>query len=207
MKHVRSGVMSAAVVAALVLGGCSSDPDVPREPIAGGTQTPTTPPTSSATPTPSGNPIPEMPEAGRVIRGLNPATTEDERAVAEVWFSYREELNRMYREVSVDQERLSELAFGAGFDSPVAYVDRMKRANTHNEGGNISSITSVTVTGDSAVVLGCLRSTMVEVDANGRPVELPEVFVVFRDTLTREGPDWRLSKHRTVSTGTACTYR
>lgn len=207
MRCSGGGLMGAALVAALALGGCSSEPDASREPLIGGTETPTAPPTTSTTPTVTPDAIPEMPEAGRVIRGLNPATTEDERAVTEVWFSYREELNRMYREVTVDPERLAELATGRGFDRPAAYVARMKKAKTHNEGGNISSITSVTVNGNTAEVVGCLRSTMLEQDAQGVPVELPEVFVEFRDTLKREGPDWRVQEHRTVSSGTPCRYR
>lgn len=113
----------------------------------------------------------------------------------------------MYRQVELDRTGLGELATGEGFDGPAAYVARMEEAGTHNEGGTIASINKLQVRGDRAVVSGCLRSSMLEMNEAKVPAELPEVFVRTREVLVREGPDWRVAEATVLGVGKACTYR
>lgn len=70
-------------------------------------------PSASATPSsvaPAA--IPKDAPEGEFVRGLNPAQTPDEQAVAEVWFSYWAELQRMYDTAELDRSRFGALASG-----------------------------------------------------------------------------------------------
>lgn len=199
----RTALFAAGVVAAVLLTGCGGDEDgsTPK-PDSAASAAPTTEPTEPAAPK-----IPAKPVDGRFIRGLNPADTPDERAAAEVWFAYREEVSRMIRDVDVNRPLLEKLARGEGITAPVAYVDQMRAAGTHNVGGTIASIKSVAIRDGEIAVYGCLRSTMIEVDADGRPVEPLENFVGVLDTLVRQGSTWVVERRHNTSIGERCRYR
>jgi len=200
----RAGTgLALGLALALVTAGCSDDDrktsvDLDRTP-------------ASASPTPTSEApaaIPENAADGEYVRGLNPAKTPEERAVAEVWFSFWGELHRMYDEAELDRTRFGELARGEAFDGPASYVERMQKAGTHNDGGTIAAIQKLKVDGDKAVVTSCIHSTLVEVDGKGRALEMPNPFLVTRETLEKEGPDWRVVKHESgEKKGSRCTYR
>lgn len=149
----------------------------------------------------------DKPVDGQVQRGLNPAKSGEEKAVAEAWFSYWDEVVKSYQEPAIDRDRLAELAKDEGFTGPEEYVARMQQAKTHNVGGMIAGITSMKVTGDSAQVNSCMRSTLVEVNKKGVPVETPEVFLQTKETLEKEGPTWRVSEVSVLSTQSKCEFR
>lgn len=78
----------------------------------------------------------------------------------------------------------------------------------HNDGGTIASISSVKVTGEQAVVLSCIRSSLVEVDARGVALQVPDPYLRTRETLRREGNVWRVVDHEFPDEGgVKCTYR
>ena len=200
----RATLAAATLLLGLALAGCSDGPEkktVDLEPRAT-TAAPSGGPTTAAP-----REIPQLPADDQFVRGLDPARSEEERAVTARWFEYREEVSRMLREVDVDRTLLGSLARGDGFDLPVRYVEQMQAAGTHNRGGTIASVHRVTVTGEKAVVEGCLRSTMIEVDQKQRPVEAMERFLRVRDTLEKNGPEWRVVGRENFDIGQDCRYR
>lgn len=156
---------------------------------------------------PAEDEIPLEPVAGSFIRGLNPAKTADEKEVAEQWFRYRAELNRMYREVDVDRALLSELATDLGFSGPAGYVERMSRAGNHNEGGTIGTIQTIAVDGDGAKVQSCLRSTLAEVTAQGVPIEAAPGFLRTQETFERTAGTWKVTRFDVLESGVPCEHR
>lgn len=200
-RRARTALALAAAVA-LVATGCSDEEkktsvDLER-----------TPASASATPTDEApGAIPEEPVDGELTRGLNPAESPAERQVADVWFSFWTELQRMYTEVELDRSRLGELARGEAFDGPASYVESMQKNKTRNEGGTIASIQKIKVDGTTAVVKSCIRTSLLEVTDKGAPVELPEPYLVTRETLEQEGPDWRVVKHESGEQVATCEYR
>lgn len=148
----------------------------------------------------------DKPVDGQVQRGLNPAKSGEEKAVAEAWFAFWAEITRSYTTVEIDRDRLAELATGEAFSNPVAYVDQMKSAKTHNEGGSIAGITDINMDGDSAEVSSCIRSSLIEVNKKGVPVETLTPFITSKETLKKEGPAWRVVEHAVEPSG-ACKFR
>ena len=166
----------------------------------------------SATPTESADSdasadIPQDPPAEGLVRGLDPASTPDEQQVTDTWFRYWTDLTRMYSEVSVDRTAFGELARQQAYEGPLAYVERMDSLDHRNQGGSIASVEKVTVTQDRAVVAGCQRSDLIEVDAKGTPAELPTPFVRTKETLERAETGWVVVGHEVVSTTSPCSYR
>jgi len=201
----------------LVLGGCGGEGTSEQQlridaasPTAsssagGGSASP-----SSTTDPGSATPIPRDPPEGVFTRGLDPSSTESEAAVAQTWFSYWEEVTRMYREGGAeDRDTLYGLATGQAASGPLEYAEDMRADGNTQRGGGIGSITSIQVAGDTATVRSCFRDFSYDVDPDGDPVEIPANFFSTVDTLRREGPDWRLVTQTIPQEGVGrpCSYR
>lgn len=199
--RVKSLMVVATVVVAL-FSGCSDGDE--KHSVELNT-------TGSAPPTPSESPasdVPEVPPAEGLARGLDPASTPDEQQVTDTWFRYWAELTRMYSEVSVDRTVFDELARGQAYKGPVAYVERLESSGNRNQGGSIASVEKLTVSKDRAVVTGCQRTGLIEVDAEGVPAELPTPFVRTKETFERDASGWVVVGHQVISTTlTTCSYR
>lgn len=193
----RGAALVLALAVTVVVAGCSgSAPD--REvqiggdtPTASGSTTSSGAPEASAPPAgPSAGRVPKAPVGGKFLRGLNPATSEAEREVAERWFAYHGEFHRVIEAGDLDEPVLRDLATGTAYDVPADYAKKLRAQEHRNVGGTIASIESIEVDGDMAKVLGCLRTTMIEVDQNGMAVESPIDYVIRHDTLEKTGNRW-----------------
>lgn len=206
MTAKRSASLLLAASLFVSLTACGGD-EPPAEIDIDSSRAPSASPGAEEGAAPAEDEIPEKPVAGSFIRGLNPAKTAEEKEVAEQWFRYRAELNRMYREVDVDRALLSELATDLGFSGPTGYVEKMRTAGTHNEGGTIGTIQTITVDGDSAKVQSCLRSTLAEVTEQGVPVEVPPGFLRTQETFERTAGTWKVTRFDVLESGVPCEHR
>lgn len=202
---VVSRLAALTCVGALLLTGCGDGTEEAQPPTFDETsQTPTPEP---STPPPSDGPAPEDPVDGEVARGASAARGADQQAVAEVWFSYWTEVLRMYREGEADRDALYALADEAAATGPLDYLARMASRGETQTGGAIAAVTGVRVQGDRAVLQGCFRDGTVTLASNGNPAEVGLSFFTTRDTLVREGPDWRVVETTTTSQNKECDYR
>jgi hypothetical protein len=196
-------------VGALLLSGCGDDDgtDAPEPPTLGETTAAASEePSPSATPTDDG-PIPADPVDGEVIRGLSAATSDEQRAVEDVWFRYWTEVIGMYRDLEVDRDALYAVANEAAASGPVDYVEQMKSRGETQVGGVIAATSRIKVSGDEATVSSCFRNSTYNVASNGRPAETGSTFFTTDDRLVREGPDWRVVETTTTSRNQECDYR
>lgn len=152
-------------------------------------------------------PVPRDPVDGKLLRGTSAAATPEEKAVADVWFAYWQELFRMYETTEVDRDELYSLASGTGASGPVDYVESMRKQKVHQSGGAIAAITDIKVTGRQAVVQSCFRNTALNVNDKDVPVEQLMPYFQMKEILRKEGPDWRVSRTITVAENKECTYR
>lgn len=188
------GGLTLTLLLTATVAGCSgSDPE--REVQNGGDT-----PAASASPEPSGasetptqpteDAVPMTPLRGEFTRGLNPAKSEAEREVAKRWFAYHGEFHRVIKAGDLDEKVLGAMATGRAYDVPADYAKLLRARNHRNVGGTIASIERIKLTGDRAEVLGCLRTTMIEVDRKGMAVENPIAYVIRHDTLEKIGNRW-----------------
>lgn len=192
------GAAALALAALLLpLAACSDEPDERQVTLDGSSSPDASEPTGSPTQAPSAQgpePATEV-EDGRIVPGVDKATTAEERAVTQVWFDFWAELGRLYTTTEVDRAALGALASGPAFEGPVAYAERMQASGTSNTGGAIASVVEVEVEGQQAVVSGCVHGNLIEVDAQGLPVEPLQAYTSTRETLEFDGGAWRVVKH------------
>src|SRR5690606_34940237 len=100
-----------------------------------------------------------------------------------------------------------DIARGEAFDGPAAYVEKMQGRSTRNQGGTIASVADVEVKGDRAVVKGCVRSNLIEVDADGRPTEFPTPLISSQETFERTADGWVVVRHEVLPNSKPCSYR
>lgn len=190
----RGTALALALAVTAAMAGCSeSDPERAVQ-IGGDTPAASASPEpsqASETPTqPAGDTVPKTPVRGEFTRGLNPAKSVAEREVAERWFAYHGEFHRVIEAGDLDEKALGDLATGRAYDVPADYAKLLRAQQHRNVGGTIASIESIELDGDQAKVLGCLRTTMIEVDQNGMAVENPIDYVIRHDTLAKTGNRW-----------------
>lgn len=189
--RLRTGAGLAA--AALLLAGCSDDS--PRDEVELDTR-------SSPSATPSAVAAKgDEPVDGALVRGASAASTPAEQAAVEAWFSFYEEMVRMYSGPTVDRTRWGGVATDGAYDGPLDYAEKQVSQGHRHEGGLIAAATKVEVKGDEAVVTGCLRTTLTEVDGKGEPVEKIEPWRTTTDVLVRQDGRWRVSSFKVYTSG------
>lgn len=193
------------IVGVLALTACGDDGGSEPEQLTLDEPTPTATPEPS-TPADDG-PIPEDPVDGEVTRGLSAAKGAEQRAVEEVWLAYWTELIEMYASGEVDRDAVYALADDAAATGPLEYAAELKADGHHQTGGVIAATSSIKISGDTATVIGCMRNTTIDVDADGEAVERPSAFLTTKDTLRREGPDWRVTEQLITDKDAPCAYR
>ncbi|GGD24099.1 hypothetical protein GCM10007231_24030 [Nocardioides daphniae] len=185
------GVALAATT--FVLVGCADD--APRAEVELDTT-----PSPSATPTQAATS--DEPVDGELRRGsAAAASTPQEQAVAEAWFSFYTEMVRMYAGPDLDRGRWSEVATDQAFDSPLRYAEEQAAQGHRHTGGLVVAPTKVDVKGDEALVTGCVRTTLTEVDSAGKPVETVEPWRTSSDVLVYRGGQWRVSSFKIYTSG------
>lgn len=208
MTRIRR-IPALLVAAALVLSGCGGDDSAPADtvvlpgdgdssPAASGTPTEVVEPPAADT---------DEPVDDQLLLGRSVASTAEEREVVAVWFAYWTELNRMYREVVADPDTLYSLAKDTAATGPLDYLEEIESRGERQVGGNIGAVNRVRVRGDEATVDSCFRNTALNVDSDGRAVELLTPFFTTREVLRREGPDWRVETSTTTSRNERCRFR
>lgn len=206
----RLPLASSVLVACLLLtAGCGDD----SEP-AGTVDLPGGDSASSGAASSASTPTAEPPTArddepvdGKVLLGRSAASSAEEREVVDVWFAYWTEVNRMYREVEADPDTLYSLAKDAAATGPLDYLEEFSSRGERLAGGSIVAASKVRVRGDEATVDSCFRNSSVNVDAQGKAVELLTPFFTTREVLRREGPDWRVETSTTTSRNERCRFR
>lgn len=188
--RTRIGPVGAAwcVVGVLVLTGCTSDTERRKVTLDAPTESGAVAPEQVA----DGDPVPEE---GTLTRAGNAATTPREQAVAEAWFDYLEEMVRMLGTPDSSPFRMRELAVGGGADGPQRYAEELEEKGIRLAGGMVASVLDVDLEGDRATVDGCAYSTMIEVDAQGRPLEEHSPWFRATNTLTWDGERWLVSSN------------
>ena len=138
----------------------------------------------------------QEPRQGELVRADSAAATAKEQAVAEVWFSYLEEVVRMMSVPDDSPLRLRQLAVTGGVDGPQLYAEDLVERDVRLEGGMVATLREVEVKGNRATVGGCIHSSMLEVDAAGKPLE--DLVPWFRATnsLVWDGQSWMVDHHQ-----------
>lgn len=149
----------------------------------------------------------DEPVDGELLMGRSSARSAEERQVVSVWFAYWDEVNRMYRDVEADPDTLYSLAKDTAATGPLDYLEDFSSRDERQVGGSVAAATEVRVRGDEATVDGCFRNSALNVDRQGRPVELLTPFFTTREVLRREGPDWRVETSTTTSRNERCKFR
>ncbi|QCX28291.1 hypothetical protein [Nocardioides jishulii] len=191
----RARLRLAAVLAAATLGlaGCAEDSSK-KEVDLDARSTPTAEPTPVAA---KG----DKPVDGAALRGSSAASSPDEEAAVEVWFGFYEEMVRMYAGPTIDRDRWSAVAVEQAYDGPLQYAEKQVSQGHRHQGGLIVAATEVEVKGDEAVVTGCVRTTLTEVDGEGVPVEKVAPWRTSSDVLVKVGSGWRVSSFRIYESG------
>lgn len=168
------------------------------------TSAPSTQPTESESPKQATD---DKPVDGKLLRGRNPAKADDEKAVADVWFAYWDELVHSYTTATLDRDRLAELATREGFDGPAGYVSKLQENKYRNVGGAIAGIQSIKMNGNKAEVLSCIRTSLIEFDSSDVAVEPLTPYIQTHEYLEKEGPDWRVTRQTVPAEGEVCEFR
>lgn len=139
---------------------------------------------------------PDEPREGELTRSANAASTPEEEAVAEAWFTYMEEFVRVVGTPDPSGFRLMDLAQGRALGDSLAYAGDLAADGHRLGGGMIATVLGVEVMDRKAVVRGCLRSTMVEVDAQDAPVaEMKNPWIESEHELSMAGDGWIVVEH------------
>ena len=140
---------------------------------------------------------PDEPRDGELTRGTNVASTPKEKAVAEAWFTYWEELVRVLGEPDPVGVRLRGLARGQALHGPLRYAKELAEGDLRLGGGAIATLSKVDIADGKAVVRGCIRTSMLEVDAANNPVEkLDHPWLATEHTLQSDGVEWFVVEYK-----------
>lgn len=188
-RGTTTGWTGWCAVAALTLSACSSGDAEPRSVDLDR-------PASAAPDAETGPDGAQQPREGELTRAGNAAKGTRQRAVADAWFAYLEEVVRTMSVPDDSVLGLRRVAVGGGIDGPQQYAAQLVERGVRLEGGMVATLQDVEVTGNRAVVEGCLHSSMVEVNADGAPLE--ELVPWFRATnsLVFDGEAWLVDHHR-----------
>src|SRR5690606_16974403 len=134
---------------------------------------------------------------GEVGRGANAASTPQEKEVTEAWFTYLEEVFlRVLGTPDPAGFQLRDLANGPALAGPLRYAGEMAEKDLRLGGGMIATVLKIEVDDKSAVVHGCFRTNMVEVDTSDKPVEkLTKPWYETKHTLKKSGDRWYVVDH------------
>lgn len=147
--------------------------------------------------TTKGSPEAAVLREGEVGRGANAASTPQEKEVTEAWFTYLEEVFlRVLGTPEPSGFQLRDLADGPALTGPLRYAGELAEKDLRMGGGMIATVLKIEVDDKSAVVHGCFRTNMVEVDTNDKPVEkLTKPWYETKHTLEKWGDHWHVVDH------------
>ena len=190
----------------MVMSGCSGQEDAEtvesdRPAQTGPIQTPAPPQEDGSDAEAEGPPVDGEPREGELTRGANAAVTAEEKAAAETWFDYMEELVHVIGLPDPLVNDLTRLANGPALEGPRAYALKLLDQNRRNVGGMVATLQEIEVDGRTAQISGCLLSSMYEVDAAGRPQEELHPWFRASQTLRRHGETWIVIDHDLVRSG------
>jgi hypothetical protein len=198
-SHRPLGLLVAAVVALTALTACSSGSRGAELPTlssggagglpAGSATGPAGP--SSAPPSTSAN---GFSDAYSVIEGRIVAPSAEAKAVAAVWMRYWRVRLGAYHDVKVDAAALSAVAVGDAQHDVTGYVAHLAATRTHTVGSVSVGVSKVSLGGNRATVVSCLKNGTIDVDARLNPVEAPTPYYAFTGILARSGSTWRVAK-------------
>lgn len=192
LKSVTKGVAMWGAVGLLALTACGGDE--PSRPLdLEGESSESTGPEVGSKPSEE---VPDEPREGELTRAANAASTPEEEAVAEAWFTYLEEWVRVLGTPDPSGVRLSDLAQGRALGDSLAYAGDLDKDGLRLGGGMIATALEVKIADRKAVVRGCLRSTMLKVDAQDKPVvAMKNPWIESEHELVRSGEDWIVVEH------------
>lgn len=203
-KHVRTAVVVGATVALWSAAACggggteSADPSPPQEeatsPAAAPEKTPEDAESEDAE-SQEQRTEDRQPRDGELVRAGSAASTPREKAVAEAWFSYLAEVVRVMNVPDASGLGLTGRAIGGAVEGPQGYAEDLTERGVRLTGGMAATLQEVEISGTRATVRGCVKSTMFEVDAKGKPLE--ETVPWFRAThsLWWDGGIWLVERH------------
>lgn len=182
LKSVTKGLAVWGAVGVLTLTACGGQ-ETSRTVELDRESSESTAPESTA-PTEKGTP--QLREGG-VGRGANAASTPQEKEVAEAWFTYLEEYVKVLGAPDPGGFLLRDLAYGPALAGPLGYAGDMAEKDLRLGGGIIATVLEIEVDEEKAVIHGCIRTNMVEVDTSGKPVEkLTKPWLKTKHTLAKQ---------------------
>jgi hypothetical protein len=147
-------------------------------------QSSTTPSGSATTPGGSASTLPDtIAVHQRKIITKNPV----EKAVAGAFVQYITVRLTAYNKVKVDLNALAKTATGKAMNEVRTDVSGLKSRKQHTVGEVWIDIAPVVVSGKTATVTSCMDNTTVDVDAKGRPTDVPKPFYNITSTLQQAG--------------------
>ncbi|WP_194503041.1 hypothetical protein [Nocardioides acrostichi] len=197
------------VVAAFLLSACGGgdgpEPTLDLDGSSSAAATRTPEPTEAAE---SQGPIPEEPVENKILRGSSVAEGAEQLAIEDVYYDFWSERLHMFHTLKVDRDYWYSLATGDAAQGPIDYVEQLKKTGLRVDGGAIIAINRLTVKGDNATVVSCIRNTSREVDRKtGASTEIPTMKFRSKETLERTGPDWRVATTINLPGNQPCDYR
>ncbi|MBF4161783.1 hypothetical protein ISG29_08770 [Nocardioides sp. CBS4Y-1] len=132
----------------------------------------------------------------------------EQLAIEDVYYDFWSERLHMFHTLKVDRDYWYSLATGDAAQGPIDYVEQLKKTGLRVDGGAIIAINRLTVKGDNATVVSCIRNTSREVDRKtGASTEIPTMKFRSKETLERTGPDWRVATTINLPGNQPCDYR
>ena len=187
----RLPAAAAALLLFVSLAACGKDKPsglptlTPGGGDSSGTPTETTgTPTGAATTGPSATTLPDTVSVHRrKIVTRNPA----EAAVADAFVDYITVRLTAYNKVQVDLNALARTSTGKALNEVRSDVSGLKSHKLHTIGEVWIDISPVVVSGQTATVTSCMDNTTVDVDAKGKPTDVPKPFYNITSTLQQAG--------------------
>jgi hypothetical protein len=185
--------LPAAAVALMLLvslAACSKDKPSGLPTLTPGGDSSETPTATSSTPTGGATTDPSpsrLPDTIAVHQRKIVTRTPVEKAVADAFVQYITVRLTAYNKVQVDLSALARTATGKALNDVRSDVSGLKNRKQHTVGEVWIDIAPVVVTGQTAKVTSCMDNTTVDVDAKGKPTDVPKPFYNITSTLQLAG--------------------
>lgn len=198
-------VVAGLLGAALLCSSCGSDDGGKIPEFDGAKKSSSSSPSPSPTPTDAAKvDLKSLPD-GKVVVVRNKAQTAEEKAVATAWAGYWTARMGAFTKVDTNYPGLSEHSVGKALSTVISYVNTLKGSGLHEIGAGLLAVNGVTVSGNTAVVDGCLYNNGRNADKDGTPVERPTVYLKLKDKLVKQGDAWMVSSLKVTTK--RCRYR
>jgi hypothetical protein len=200
----RTLALGSAVLMALTLVACGGKDDTDLPSFDGAADGPSSSESSAAGSggTPAVDPASKLPAEGTKLGDAKNAITVGrtvtgdpaKEAVQTAYLAFWAERAKSLRLAEADAAAVRAVSSGVAADRIFSSVNELKKGKNHTEGGSTVNIQTVTVKGSTARVTDCFLDTSINMDADGKPVEQPNLGInQLAADLEKSGATWRVS--------------